>query len=1091
MSLPASPPSNLPPLSRSTIFTVCGGRSAMRGQNYYRQGRVGPLRLEVEYGNLVVLAQVEGGASQPYEVAVTLVRAGRGLHIMGHCSCPMRYNCKHVAAVCFAYQQYRQHGPEATDPVGRWLNELATLTQPPALPEHREALLYLLDGAPRGAWTLELQLVLCRRLKRGGYGKPRPARLHSSLGPYGPPAWAEPIDQDIATLLQGPDPWYDTRPALRGELAELALLRMIGSGRCHWQGPDQPPLRLAPPEPLTLGWQSTPQGRRLRPELPDGWQLFIVHRPLAVDPAQATVRLLESRLSGDALRHALNAPPVPSERLAEVAERLVLDYPTLDLPLPAPTEARRETVTGPPQPVLYLHDTPGRGGRYAELRFRYGAVELAPAGPEAVSHQRQDKVLYRIERDLPAEQAAIDTLGQHALVMIRGPELPTLSFAPAAAMDDKAPAEQGLLAWLAFQEQAVPALRAAGWQVEIPAGLDLHVTDAEDFTAALEDGDGDWFRLSLGVEVDGERINLLPALLALLRSHADPHALRGELEGRERVLVPLAEGHWLRLPGALLVNVLDTLLELYDSEPLDEAGRLPLSRHAGAALGELLDDPHLQWRGADELRELAERLRRFDGLPDVAPPAGLQATLRPYQRQGLAWLGFLREFGFHGVLADDMGLGKTVQTLAHLLAEKEAGRLDRPCLVVAPTSLMGNWRREAQRFTPDLRVLVLHGPQRRRHFERLAEHDLILTTYPLVVRDEAVLAEQDFHYLVLDEAQAIKNPRAKTAQALGRLTARHRLCLTGTPLENHLGELWALFHFLMPGFLGSRERFNRLFRHPVERHGDDQRLTQLRRRVGPFLLRRTKEEVADELPPKTEIVRTVPLEGRQRELYESIRLAMDEKLRAEIRRKGLARSHIMILDALLKLRQVCCDPRLVRLERARRVKQSAKLDLLMELLPEMVEEGRRVLLFSQFTRMLGLIEAELKARGIGYSKLTGQTRKRQEAIDRFQDGAVPVFLISLKAGGVGLNLTAADTVIHYDPWWNPAVERQATDRAHRIGQDKHVFVYKLVTEDTVEERILALQKKKQALAEGVHGRAGRQGPAVDPEELMALLEPLQ
>jgi SNF2 family DNA or RNA helicase len=403
---------------------------------------------------------------------------------------------------------------------------------------------------------------------------------------------------------------------------------------------------------------------------------------------------------------------------------------------------------------------------------------------------------------------------------------------------------------------------------------------------------------------------------------------------------------------------------------------------------------------------------------------------------------------------------------------------------------MFNWRHEAGRFVPGLRVLTLHGPNRRPRFAEVPVHDLVLTTYPLLPRDHAELAVHDYHFLILDEAQHIKNPRAKVAQVVKTLRARHRLCLTGTPMENHLGELWSLFDFLLPGFLGDASEFRRRFRTPIEDQGDESRRSALARRLAPFMLRRTKEAVATELPSKTEILRSVPLEGRQRDLYETVRLAMHKKVRSEIAKKGLARSHIVVLEALLKLRQICCDPRLLPGRQGQQVRQSAKLDLLMALLPELLEEGRRVLLFSQFTTMLGLIEEAIRAQDIDYVKLTGRTRDRQTPIDRFQAGEVPLFLISLKAGGTGLNLTAADTVIHYDPWWNPAVESQATDRAHRIGQDKPVFVYKLLTEDTVETKIAQMQARKAALVQALFAEGGKSGAGLSAQDLEALFEPL-
>jgi SNF2 family DNA or RNA helicase len=309
-------------------------------------------------------------------------------------------------------------------------------------------------------------------------------------------------------------------------------------------------------------------------------------------------------------------------------------------------------------------------------------------------------------------------------------------------------------------------------------------------------------------------------------------------------------------------------------------------------------------------------------------------------------------------------------------------------------------------------------------------------------------------------------------------------------MENHLGELWSQFNFLLPGFLGDETRFRRLFRTPIEKGGDTERRQVLARRIGPFVLRRRKEEVAKELPPKTEIRQNVELAGAQRDLYETIRLAMHSRVQAEVQQKGLSRAHIIILDALLKLRQVCCDPRLVKLDAARTVTDSAKLELLMDLVPEMLDEGRRILLFSQFTSMLALIQQELAKASIPYVLLTGETTDRATPIQKFQSGQVPLFVISLKAGGTGLNLTAADTVIHYDPWWNPAVETQATDRAHRIGQAKPVFVYKLITVGTVEERILALQERKRGLVEALLDEDRKEMPQLTPEDLQVLFAPL-
>jgi len=427
-----------------------------------------------------------------------------------------------------------------------------------------------------------------------------------------------------------------------------------------------------------------------------------------------------------------------------------------------------------------------------------------------------------------------------------------------------------------------------------------------------------------------------------------------------------------------------------------------------------------------------------------------------------------------------------------VLLEKQAGRLDRPALAVLPTSLLFNWLAETRRIAPDLRVLLLQGPERGQHFHRLNDYDLVLSTYPLLWRDIAALAIPPWHLLILDEAQTVKNAASLAAKAVRRLSARHCLCLTGTPLENHLGELWAQFDFLMPGFLGDARSFQRLWRKPIEVNGESLRAQLLSARVRPFILRRRKEDVATELPALTTVTRKIQLYGQQRDLYESVRVAADVQVRRVLQRRGFAGAQITVLDALLKLRQVCCDPRLVKGVEFAPDTERAKLELLSEMLPELVDEGRRVLVFSQFAEMLALIQAELAALELPFLTLTGATpvSQRAEVVRRFQALEVPILLISLKAGGVGLNLTAADTVIHVDPWWNPAVEAQASARAHRIGQDKPVFVYKLVVAGSIEERMLELQARKAELAEGVLGADTAEAVKFSAEDLALLLAPL-
>lgn len=387
--------------------------------------------------------------------------------------------------------------------------------------------------------------------------------------------------------------------------------------------------------------------------------------------------------------------------------------------------------------------------------------------------------------------------------------------------------------------------------------------------------------------------------------------------------------------------------------------------------------------------------------------------------------------------------------------------------------------------------LILHGPDRKPQFNKIPDHHVILTTYPLVHRDHELLFSHDYELAILDEAQAVKNPASFIAKRIREIRARQRIAITGTPMENNLMELWSLFDWLIPGLLGSRQNFSKTFRNPIEKQGNTAKQRFLSTRLKPFLLRRTKDEVATDLPPKTEIDEIVPLSAEQRALYEAIRTAMDERVRQAIRAKGLDRIRITILDALLKLRQVCCDPALVKMDAAKAVTGSAKRARLMELLDELVSEDRKVLIFSQFVEMLLLIEADVKERGWEYAMLHGKTRKRDDEIAKFQNGNATVFLISLKAGGVGLNLTTADTVILYDPWWNPAVERQAMDRAHRIGQDNPVFVYRLIAEGSVEATIRQMQAKKQALADALFEDKGDRQMELTDDDIHALLAPIE
>jgi superfamily II DNA or RNA helicase len=495
----------------------------------------------------------------------------------------------------------------------------------------------------------------------------------------------------------------------------------------------------------------------------------------------------------------------------------------------------------------------------------------------------------------------------------------------------------------------------------------------------------------------------------------------------------------------------------------NKAGKLPISQ--AGRVKELLEHAASATLAAST-KELFKRLESIDEIKKAKKPRALKATLRPYQEQGLSWLKFIDEMGSGGVLADDMGLGKTIQTIALLLSIKQDAK-KVSALIVAPTSVVSNWVREIQRFAPTLTTALWHGAGRREQEEELKDANVIITSYALLRRDIELLSKLDLDYAILDEAQNIKNPESATAQAARELRAAKRLALTGTPIENRLSEIWSIFEFVSPNLLGTLRKFEERFGRPIDQ-GDSKAAARLRAVIHPFILRRTKMEVADDLPPKIESDKIIDMGPDQRALYTQVLREVRANVMGEVERVGIAKSHLHILAGLTKLRQAACDPRLLGLTRPYSNDDSAKLAALRELVEEAESGGHKVLIFSQFVTMLKLIRDALNEDKIKYEYLDGSTKDRSAVIDRFQtDPTVTTFLISLKAGGSGLNLTAADTVIHYDPWWNPAVEEQASDRAHRIGQKKVVTVYRLVAAGTIEEKIFELKQKKMELVSAV------------------------
>lgn len=638
------------------------------------------------------------------------------------------------------------------------------------------------------------------------------------------------------------------------------------------------------------------------------------------------------------------------------------------------------------------------------------------------------------------------------------------------------------------------ALSEHGWQVNIEEEYRLNQTRVENWYVDVKTNDNQnqekWFDMQIGIEINQQKINLIPYLIKAIKNGAFD-AVKSEL------MIQLDNGSHVGIAKEQVAQIINTIEELFEVKQGDE--NLKLNQNQLLAVVQQQQqwqqdlsaaDQPMVWMGIDDITAKADDLKGIKQLEQADLPKDLKAELRPYQHTGFSWLIFLAKHEFNGLLADDMGLGKTLQTLAFIQAQKEQSKCDHTSLIVAPTSLLGNWAAEAEKFTPGLKVAIMTGPNRNKLYAHFDDYDLVITSYGIISRDFVDLNKKNIHLLVLDEAQAIKNRKTQVAQIIKRLSSKHRLCLSGTPVENHLGELWSIFDFLMPGFLGSEKQFQHHYQFPIEKEQDQDKLNQLQTRLAPFILRRTKAEVAKELPEKNEIIKYIDLQPEQATVYESIRLTMSEEIRQAM--KNQQNNQILIGNALLRLRQVCCHPRLIDLNSVDTDTSSAKLDWLRNAIPSLVEEGRRILIFSSFTKMLDMIAGSLDELGIVFYQLTGQTPpiKRTKMIADFQAEKKPVFLISLKAGGAGINLTAADTVIHYDPWWNPAAEQQASDRAHRIGQDKQVFVYKLITRGTVEEKIHQLQQHKQQLAEGLLTKTSDISEILSAHQWQDMLGPL-
>ena len=957
--------------------------------------------------------------------------------------------------------------PAPSPPPHDWKQHVALVGESmrPALavadrPLREHEILYLVDANVDCAQHGLTVDVNCRqRRASGAWGTVRPLRLRG----HEIAALPDPADQKILSLLTATPDTYDTWPSYRSSweflpvrrrlppaIQDVLLQMMCRTGRCRilpGKGADDlPPLVWDDGAPWVFTMEVTPDGSGrdyvVRGALHRGEERMALDVPrLLLASGLVLTRECLARLDdGGAFEWIVHLRRHGTVRVA-AAQGPALVEAVLRLPrvpsLELPAELRLDEAQMAPRPRLSVRQAP-REWSPKDLR---GALSFDYDGSVVDAHDPRAGILQAerrrfIKRDRDAERAAAARLAQ-------------LGFrrAPYAV-----PGQETALALNARKlPRVVAALLADGWHVEADGKLYRHAGPVRiEVTSGV-----DWFELHGTVEF-GDTAATLPALLAALK-RGERSILLGD--GTFGVLPE----DWLRTYGGLA------------GLGTPEDGHLRFRRNQVGLLDALL--AALPDVACDEVFARARHeLTTFERIQPSDPPASFGGTLRAYQRDGLGWLHFLRRFGFGGCLADDMGLGKTVQVLALLEARRierarcQSGSADasdecrRPSLVVVPRSLVFNWKQEAERFTPALRVLDHTGTGRARTAADFDGYDLVVTTYGTLRRDAAHLKDARFDCVILDEAQAIKNAETETAKAARLLRGEHRLGLSGTPVQNHLGELWSLFEFLNPGMLGAASAFG-LDAGSLRRPDPDTR-QMLARALRPFVLRRTKDQVARDLPARLEQTLYCDLDPDHRAEYDALRQHYRQALLARVARDGVGKSAIQILEALLRLRQAACHPGLI--DRARVPEPSAKLEVLLSRIAEVADEGHKALVFSQFTSFLAIVRDRLDREGVRYEYLDGRTRDRAARVAHFQDDPdCRLFLISLKAGGLGLNLTAAEYVFLLDPWWNPAVEAQAIDRTHRIGQTRAVFAYRLIARDTVEEKVLALQETKRELADAI------------------------
>lgn len=983
--------------------------------------------------------------------------------------------------------------------IRRWLGTLGSANAPtpkslPPPPKRESVVCYMIQVGQSGL-IQSIEAVEKKCLKKGGLGAGS-ARFTS---------WAE-MEASPTCLLDDRDMdlWLALRQAkckivdasvrlpLYGDASPI-LEAMIRTGRCYTSSDHSRPLRLASTEIMKGRWELLPGGlqrycastdSRTKVAVVPGTQLWFV------DPNAAEAGQLVSAEESHQIVQLLNAPGIPLSMVGQVREVM---RSSMGQCLPLPREPEVKTIK--PRPVLRMKwsaiqddSVNFRSGgtavqAWADILFDYDGhvVSLDDPAMDKVVRDDGERIVV-VQRDLNAER--IDRSALYAKVFPQQFERDGES-----AFNGRFTCRDSM-GWLEFQRTQLPVLIENGWDVRFEEGWPYRLDTYGGLAVDVEEA-GDWFDVSMMLRIGDREVSGIDVLRAVAMDTKlmKSLALEPSHDGDAGHYVKVGDSY-TQIPRDVLRRFARLFLEISEMSSGKEEMRLP--RFAVGTLAELESWPEIDFRGGTPILQALKALTEKKEERPEGMPEKLWERLWHYQRSGIQWMKALGAAGFGGIIGDDMGLGKTLQSLAFTLSEVNGGQAKDPTLVITTVNAVGEWVREKEKFTPELRHVVHMGPQRTATATYLTQFDLVITTYATLLQDADVFKEIRFHTVFADESHWFRNPNTHTARALYALQSKHRFPLTGTPTQNTTVDLWSQFHFAIPGLLGTLKWFNTNVAKPIEREGDREAWRVLQARTRPFILVRTRDQVQADLPPLQELVKTVVLQGRQRELYEGIRLNLDKRVREEIAEKGFKQSQIVVLDALLKLRQVCCDPALVKGISMASECESAKMAAFLELLEELRAEGKRCVVFSFFTTFLDLVKIQLERAGITWTEVVGKNsqKKREQNKQEFRTGAKEVILCSLKAAGEGGNLQEADTVILLDPWYNPHAEKQAIARVHRQGQEKKVAAWRLVVQGSVEERILAIQSRKLVLGKAVQDGALDAPTSLTEADIQALLAPL-